>query len=186
MNVQLPPRFDKNMFFSWISHQERRFELVGGKAVMLPYVKRNHQKISSNLLLALGSKLDLSKFNVAGGDFAIETGEDSVRFADIMVEPAGGPGDGLTAVGALLLVEVLSPSTAATDFGDKVREYLALPTLGTYLICAQDARRVWVWTRGDEGWPKQPDLIEDPAASIRIPVLDLNLTLEAIYRHVDL
>jgi Uma2 family endonuclease len=103
-----------------------------------------------------------------------------------MVEPAGGPGDGMTAVDALLLVEVLSPSTAATDFGDKVREYLALPTLGTYLICAQDARRVWVWTRGESGWPEQPEVIEDPAASIRIPALDLSLTLEAIYRHVDL
>ena len=186
MNIQSQPRFDKSTFFSWVAHQERRFELVGGKAMMLPYVKRNHQKISSNLLLALGSKLDLSKFNVAGGDFAIETGEDSVRFADIMVEPAGGPGDGMTAVDALLLVEVLSPSTAATDFGDKVREYLALPTLGTYLICAQDARRVWVWTRGETGWPEQPEVIEGPAASIRIPALDLSLTLEAIYRHVDL
>ena len=107
MNIQSQPRFDKSTFFSWVAHQERRFELVGGKAMMLPYVKRNHQKISSNLLLALGSKLDLSKFNVAGGDFAIETGEDSVRFADIMVEPAGGPGDGMTAVDAAVQSKLL-------------------------------------------------------------------------------
>ena len=36
------------------------------------------------------------------------------------------------------------------------------------------------------GWPEQPEVVEDPAASIRIPALDLSLTLEAIYRHVDL
>ena len=186
MNIQSQPRFDKSTFFSWVAHQERRFELVGGKAMMQPYVSINHMRVCTSTLITLQSALDPMKFDVMLGDFAVETGANSVRFADVMVAPRlSNPEERVTA-DALLLVEVLSPSTAATDFGDKVREYLALPTLGTYLICAQDARRVWVWTRGETGWPEQPDVIEDPAASIRIPALDLSLTLEAIYRYVDL
>ena len=39
-----------------------------------------------------------------------------------------------------MIAEVLSPGTYHLDFGDKLREYLTLPTLDTYLSLFQTIR----------------------------------------------
>ena len=85
---------------------------------------------------------------------------------------------------AVLLVEILSPSSANDDFGDKQREYLALSSLQAYLIVAQDKVCAWLWLRGEDGFPEKPEVIEDLDATLAIAALDITLTLRAIYRGV--
>ena len=46
------------------------------------------------------------------------------------------------------LVEVLSPSTAEYDGGEKFAHYKRIPSLRQYVMVSQDERRVEVWTRG--------------------------------------
>jgi hypothetical protein len=139
MNVRTKVRMDKAQFFDWLEHQERKHELADGRVVMLPYVTRPHSQICTNAILALGARLDLTQFGIHGGEFAIETGDRSVRFADIMVEPFTEENTRSTAK-ALLLIEVLSPSTMPVDFHEKLDEYKGLAALGSYVICAQDMK----------------------------------------------
>ncbi len=49
-----------------------------------------------------------------------------------------------------LLVEVLSPSTAAYDRGEKFAHYKHIPTLRQYVLVSHDERRIEVWTRETE------------------------------------
>lgn len=190
MNVQTPhgiPRQAMTIeaFGRWSETQERKYELVDGVPRLQPWVKRNHNRITVNIVLALGRQLDASAFEIATGDFAVPTGPQSVRYADVLIEPGGGPGELRTADQALILVEVLSDSTKDVDFGEKLREYSALPGLDTYLIVSQDSRFVWQWTRGAEGeWPTEPLLIDGDIGVVTLDGVGATLTFDDIYRNV--
>ncbi|BDA84493.1 hypothetical protein Sa4125_20350 [Aureimonas sp. SA4125] len=153
---------------------------------MLPWVKRNHNRIAVNLVTALARQIDATAYEIATGDFAVTTGSHSVRFADVMVEAAGGPGSARTTHKAVVLVEILPTSTMHVDFGPKTREYLALATLGTCLIIAQETRCAWQWTRQENGdWPEEPLLIDAPDSEISVDVVGARLSFADIYRNVD-
>ena len=185
MNVVTRQRMDKASFFDWTERQVRKFELVDGVVVMMVNVTRHHARICTNIVIALSKLLDLSRYDITQGDFAIETGERSVRYADVMVEPFGAGGKDRSTLSALLLVEVLSPSSMHIDFHDKLHEYQAVPALGTYIICAQDGRRAWAWTRQSGAWPKEPQIFDAADALIDVPALGIRLPLAEIYRGLE-
>ena len=183
MNIQTPPKMTIDAFMRWGQRQERKFELVRGMPVMLPYVRRNHSIVAGNLHFELRKQLDGAKYTVHGGDFAVPTGEDTIRYADVFVEPAGGSGEARWAQTALLVCEVLSPSTQHKDFGPKREEYLALESLDTYLVLSADEPRVWQWTRNDDGaFEIEPLIVEDREAVLEISRLGLAIPLSGIYK----
>ena len=179
-----PPRMSIEAFEAWAERQDGRYELVRGFPVMMNETTRNHSKITTNLVRCLLNVIDPDIYHVAIGDFGLETGKDTVRLADVMVTPNEGSGKDRRTEEALLLIEILSPSTSHVDFGDKQREYLALSSLQAYLIVAQDKACAWLWVRGEDGFPAKPEVIEDLEATLTIAALDITLTLQTIYRGV--
>jgi Uma2 family endonuclease len=171
-------------FEAWAERQDGRYELVQGHPVMMNQTTWNHSYITTNLVMVLGNALDHDLYHIAIGDFGLQTGEDTIRLADIMVTPNNKSGKDRRTEEAVLLVEILSPSSANDDFGDKQREYLALSSLQAYLIVAQDKVCAWLWLRGEDGFPEKPEVIEDLDATLAIAALDITLTLRAIYRGV--
>jgi Uma2 family endonuclease len=87
---------------------------------------------------------------------------------------------------AIVLFEILSPSTTDVDFGPKLAEYLSVPALQAYLIVAQDSVCVWAWIKGEDGFPNRPEVFESRDAVITLDALGLTLPVGEIYRHVDL
>ena len=77
-----------------------------------------------------------------------------------------------------LIVEVLSPSTAAHDRGVKLADYRRTVTVERILMIASEDRHVEVWLRAEDAWKVQ-DLIGDAAIPIAIDGQPLPLT--AIY-----
>jgi Uma2 family endonuclease len=76
---------------------------------------------------------------------------------------------------------VLSPSTAATDLGDKAAEYLQIPSLFAYIVLSQDEPKAWVWARATAEFATGPAVIAPTEAIIRIAALQLELPLAEIY-----
>ncbi|NDV88628.1 hypothetical protein GTW51_18155 [Aurantimonas aggregata] len=176
----LPTDLTIAAFFEWLEGQPRRFELVDGAPQMQPFVKRSHSRIVGNLDHMLQTQIDRSAFLVHQGDFAIQTGPRSIRYADIMVEPAGGPPGGRTTDSAVLIVEVLSESTAPEDFGPKRVEYQALKALQTYLVVDQETPRIWQWDRGYDGkWSAHATIVT--AGAVKVAALACDLPLDEIY-----
>ncbi len=185
MNRQLLPRMSIEAFEAWVLKQDGRYELVRGRPVMMNQTTWNHSGITTNLVAALLKSINRDVFHVAIGDFGLQTGDDTIRLADIMVTPNNKSGKDRRTEDAVLLVEILSPSTANDDFGDKQREYLALSSLQAYLIVAQDKACAWLWMRGEDGFPAKPDVIEDLNATITIDALGLSLPMTEIYARVE-
>jgi Uma2 family endonuclease len=90
----------------------------------------------------------------------------------------------LVATTPILIAEVLSPSSATLDLGDKAAEYLRLPSLATYLVLSQDEIKAWVYLKGTDQRPG-PQVISGASAAISIPALAIDLPLAEIYTEVE-
>lgn len=66
------------------------------------------------------------------------------------------PDNDNTALNPTLLVEVLSPSTAEYDRGDKLDHYKRIPSLRQVVLVDHDSRLVELWTRGEssDAWTR--------------------------------
>jgi Uma2 family endonuclease len=172
-------------FEAWAERQDGRYELVRGHPVMMNQTTWNHSKITTNLLGLLLRNINPDDYHVAAGDFALQTGEDTLRLADILITPSNRSGKDRRTDEAVAIIEILSPSTTSEDFGPKQIEYLALTSLEAYLVVAQDKACIWAWIKGTDGFQQKPEVIEALDATITIQRLNLTLTLDAIYRRVD-
>jgi Uma2 family endonuclease len=183
MTVHAPVTMTKEAFLAWVDQREERYEFSGGRVTMMVRVTRNHARVTKNLLVALSTRLSSESYDIMAEAFAVHAG-DSVRFPDVLVEPAQPDGKSLRAESPILIAEVLSPGTYHLDFGDKLREYLTLPTLDTYLIIAPDEPRIWVWQRTDDAFPKEPAIVEKRDQHVGLPALAIEIPLEDIYRGI--
>ncbi len=102
--------------------------------------------IVGNLFVLLRGQLDPQQWTVIA-DFGLDAGPETLRYPDIVVNQAGGRGADYVASAPVLVAEVLSPSTADIDLGDKAAEYLRLPSLLAYLVFAQTGFKAYVWAR---------------------------------------
>jgi Uma2 family endonuclease len=179
-------RMDKAAFLRWNADREgTRCELKDGEIVMHPGVSRNHYGISSGFAFALSTRLEQQIWGIAGGDFAVEIGED-IRYPDVLVERRGGDGQAYTTLEPVLLVEVLSPTSVGRDLRTKVEEYLGLPSLEAYIVASQDEPIVWIWQRDtvSREFPAEPTEIAGREREITLPALAISLPLAEIYRGI--
>jgi Uma2 family endonuclease len=175
-------------FLRWSANRPReegRYELSRGVVTRnMINVTRRHGYICGNIVIALGRVLGRDQFSITTANFAVRTPV-GIRGPDILVEATHPDGASLASDAPIVLMEVLSPSTAGIDFSDKRDEYLAIASLQSYIICAQDEPRVWVWTRSAAGtWPAQAVMIEDREFSITLGGLGVQIQLSAMYRGI--
>jgi len=183
MNVQLPVHLDKPTFLSWVQGREERYELVDGRVVMMPRTSRDHGMIVGNLYVELRRQLDRSKWSVIA-EFGLDSGPDTLRYPDIVVDRVNGAGKDYTATEPAFLAEVLSPSSTATDLGDKAAEYLKLPSLMAYLVLSQDEPKAWLWARSAGEFAAGAEVYAGIEAVLRITALGLELALSDIYSDI--
>jgi Uma2 family endonuclease len=84
-----------------------------------------------------------------------------------------------------VVVEVLSPSTAAIDTREKWLAYRTLPSLSVYLLVHADTRRVDYWQRDTDGGWLQGALEENEVLAIDCPPLKVSLCLDDLYEDVE-
>jgi Uma2 family endonuclease len=184
MNIHPNLRMDKAAFIAWMKANEGRCELAGGRVVMMPGVSRAHGLMVTDLVVALRGRLDPRQWAVIA-KFGLDAGPETLRYPDIVVDRAGGGAKDYTATAPVLLVEVLSPSTAATDLGDKAAEYLQIPSLIAYIVLSQDEPKTWVWARAGAQFAPGPAVIAGAEAIIRIAAPQLELPLAEIYAGIN-
>lgn len=97
------------------------------------------------------------------------------RFGDTVVD---------TLLNPVILIEVLSPSTADDDRSGKFEHYRTLPSLQAYLLVAQERCPVVHYTRqSDYTWLLTET--DDLQGGIAIPAIGCTLLLAEIYTRVQ-
>ncbi len=140
---------------------DARYEYWDGDIHCMSGGSRAHGIISANIFLALALGVRGKACRAFTADTAIWTPTlPPYRYPDASV--AGGELQfknvrGVDAlINPVLIVEVLSPSSAARDHEDKFAAYQAITTFRDYLLVAQDEPRVTHYTRrADDAWERR-------------------------------
>ena len=187
MNLQTKMPATADEFLRWNEGREGKREFVRGKVVELMInVTRNHAEIAANVIHLMRGQFDRKLFSVGSADFAVRT-PDGIRFPDVFVDRKNrqATGSDLAAIEPIILVEVLSPTSLARDFHEKMKDYQGVPSLLYYLILAHDGPRAWLTARLRDGW-SATEQIAGLTSTIFFPEFDIALPLADIYDGVQL
>src|SRR5262249_52748469 len=141
---------------AWAAAQPRgRFERHSKVVVVMApeRLAHNRTKAAAWLLLRQGIQADRLPCEVFTDGMTVEIGEDDDFEPDAIVRCGERlANDDTTAVpDPLIVVEVLSPSTSATDRAEKLEKYFWLPSVQHYLIIWADRQRVVHHRRAGSG-----------------------------------
>ena len=115
----------------------------------------------------------------------LEAGSDRYYYPDVLVLCTPIADSDVIARDPCVVVEVTSPSTARIDRGEKLDAYRKIPSLLSYLIVDHRRRRVerhWRDAPGGEWW--REEIVTQ--GSVFVPCLDVELSLDEVYRRVEL
>ena len=168
-------------FLAWEREQPDRHEFADGVTRMTG-APSAHVKIGLNLAFALRHALRGTGCTPYGSDMKI-IASGAVRYPDVTVtcRPVGDR-DGVLAE-PVLVIEVVSPSTAHIDKGRKKLDYFGTPSIRQYAIVEQDDGVVDLFTRTEAGWINE---IVTGDAVLKLFSLGVEIPLDAIYEDTEL
>ncbi len=185
MHLHADLRLDKVAFNRWLGTQQLRHEWKEGRVVPKARATRAHARIVANILFALSDQIDTDHWSVLAAGLRIES-EVFVRFPDALMEPLGGDLSACHSDRAILLFEVLSPSSVDTDMLEKPKEYMSFETLEAYVVASQDAALCWIWQRDPATgtFPEKPLKVAGRGQSLSFAARGIALPLVEIYRNI--
>jgi Uma2 family endonuclease len=176
-------RMSLTEFLEWDDGTDARYELLDGRIVAMAPPIEAHGTIVANLAAVIRPRLQAPCRVVVEAGITPPDRADTWYQADLVVT-CRPPERGARAITEpRLIVEVLSPSTAAHDRGNKLADYRRITTVEQILVVASEDRHVEVWRRAEDGWKVQ-DLIGD--AAIALAIDGQPLPLAAVYDNVAL
>lgn len=176
-HAAIRPRLSAEDFLAWDAQQPFKHEYVQGEVFAMAGAEERHVTTAGNLYAALRTHLRGTPCRTYIADMKLRVeAADAYFYPDVMVccSPADAA-DTLVKRAPVLVVEVLSPATAAFDRGDKFAAYRSLPSLREYLLADPGPRRCDLYRKGEDGlWVLHPAAADEPVA-----LASVGLTLAA-------
>ena len=148
-----------------------------------------HSFVISNIQIALGNLVRDTDCRVFNADLRVSVRwETLITYPDITVV-CGAPqcldDRRDTVTNPIVVVEVLSPSTAVKDRGQKTFLYRQMPSLRDVLLVEPSPTLIeHYWKLPSGHW--EIETVTDPAATIALTGLNCELAVAEIYRKIDL
>lgn len=164
-------------FLVWDADQTIKREFVRGEVFAMSGGEDNNYTVALNLAFALRRHLRGTPCGVYGSEIKLRVeAADCYFYPDLMVTcSAADAAQRLIKREPVLVVEVLSPSTAADDRGDKFADYRLLPSLTEYLLVDVKKRRCDLFRKQSDGlWTLHPSAPNSP-----ITLASVDLTVAA-------
>ena len=152
MSAALTTRHTYDGYLAWEANQLGKHEFFKGQVFAMVGPQRVHGEIVRNLTVALQTHLRGTPCRSYSADMKLRVAAaDAVFYPDLFVTcDARDLVTELVFEHPILVVEVLSDSTAAYDRGLKFAAYRQLPSLAEYVLIAPGRRSVEVFRRNQE------------------------------------
>jgi Uma2 family endonuclease len=165
---------------------EIRHEYVAGNVYAMSGGTLNHQRIAGNFIRIAGNQLAEKTCFPTGSDFKLlvplGAGEEAFYYPDGMIICVPVPGDALFTDSPGVILEVLSPTTRRTDEVQKLRDYITIPTLGTYILAETDSPLLTLHRRDGAGFRRET--LSGLDAVLALPEAGVTIPLAELYRDV--
>ena len=179
MNVALPRSLDVDQFLAWAVQQEQgKYELIDGVVVMQQAQQWGHAKVKLAVTMALHEVIRNAgvAFYVAVDGPTVRITEHLAFIPDSLVAPLPEPAlESLEIPNPVVVVEVLSPSTARIDATTKLRGYFQVPSIQHYLIVGPEGRTITHHKRGT-GTALETRIVGDGALGLDPPGIEIQVS----------
>jgi Uma2 family endonuclease len=184
-NVAFKPTMSAQDFLAWDQTQTIRHEFVDGELFSMAGAEDRHVTVTGNFYMALRQHLAGTPCRVLMVDTKVHVAAANSYFnPDVLVTcDSADHSNRLVKSNPKLLVEVLSPSTAAYDRGDKFAHYRRIDALQEYAVVDIDSRRTDIFRKGADGlWVLHPF---EAGAAIHLTSVALDISAEQLFAEVD-
>ncbi len=143
----------------------------------MPVESHRHAAIAGNIGAAIRETAPLHAAYVHVGSARVWIEEANVCYCpDVVV--SGGPGNADIAERPLLIVEVLSDRTEATDRREKRVNYLRVASIQEYVLVSQNERSIELYRRDGDQW--NAEITDD--GEVLLEAVGAVLRLDEVYR----
>lgn len=146
-----------------------------------------HGRLAGNLFARIHAHIEDSDCAVVGSDVLFQTARKRLySYPDVMVvcgPVETVPGRPTVVTNPVFVAEVLSPSTAAFDRGEKAEEYRQSPTVRAIALLSPDRAKVELYSRGEDGRWLVTD-VEGLETEVVLECLQCRIPMAALYKGV--
>lgn len=164
-------------------------EYVDGQIYAMSGATKQHNRIVVALSSHLDQYLSDNQCEVFVQDVKVKVRETLYYYPDLVVssEPpvTEDESDDYLAVNPILIVDVLSKTTARIDRIEKMNEYRNLAGLLEYIIIAQDEIQVEIYRHNQAGQPWEREIYTEPEEKMTFESIGAKVKLADIYRRVN-
>ncbi len=171
-------------YLAWEPAQLDRHEYLDGEVFAMAGADDRHVTVAMNIAFALRQHLGGSPCRTYMSDMRLfVAAANSYFYPDVLVTcSALDQASPLVKTEPKLIVEVLSPSTAAYDRGPKFSHYRSLPSLQEYVLIDLDTRSTDGYRKGTDGlWVLHPFARGEP---VELASVALTLPAEKLFADV--
>jgi Uma2 family endonuclease len=165
-------------FLAFDDGTDTSYQLFEGRIVAMNLPLRGHGALVARLAQIVGNQLRRPCEAALGAGIIPANRRHSWYKADLIVSCTPGNYQDQFIAEPLLVVEVLSPTTSATDFSRKLPDYQQIPSMREVLLVSSMERLVRHWRREPDGW------VEDAhrgLATVRLSGLPVSIAMADLY-----
>ena len=165
---------------------ETRNEYYNGEIFAMSGASREHNLIAGNLFRDIGNQLEDRPCETYMNDMRVWIEATSLyTYPDVVVvcgETRFQDREVDTLLNPTVIVEVLAPTTAAYDRGDKFRHYRRIDSLREFVLISQDRMMVERYTRQGNDWVLSD--MTDPDQVLKLESIGCQIPLGRIYAKI--
>jgi Uma2 family endonuclease len=172
-------------FLAWEAGQTERHDFVNGEVFAMAGAEDRHVTACLNVAMALRQHLAGTPCRTFMADMKVEAAAGrSFFYPDVVVTCSDADRQRpLVKREPVLIVEVLSPSTAAYDRGEKFVHYRQIASLKELAFVDLDTRRTDVYRKGADGlWVLHPF---DAGEEVSLASVDVQIGAAALFADID-
>ncbi len=186
MALPQPTRpFSVTDYLAWEAEQPNRHEYFHGETFAMGGASRRHVTVSLNLAAALEGVLENTPCRTYMADMKLQVdAEHAYFYPDVFVtcDPADHQAEYIMRA-PIVVVEVLSPTTAGYDRGDKFAAYRRMASLREFILIDPDKQSIEHYHRTTGNTWELRDL--EPGQALQLPSLEVEIPSERIFRNLD-
>ncbi len=186
-NLQRHHEFTKEEYWRRERNSIEKNEYFDGQIYAMAGTSTNHNRIAVDVTVSLATQLRDKPCEVFASDQRIEVEKTTLQtYPDVLVACppfSYDAGDKHTMTDAVVIIEVLSPSTANYDRKEKFDNYKQLKSLRHYLLIEQKQVKVTHHSKVDGQWQSENFAARDDV--VNLAAIDCQLELREIYRRID-
>jgi Uma2 family endonuclease len=171
-------------YFVWEEKQLLRHEYFNGEVYAMSGGTQNHGRVASNIIFILKGHLRGGGCQVGNSDCRVNIFETKdYVYPDVSVTCDDRDRTAIQAIQyPCLIIEVLSPSTASYDRGDKFRLYRRNPSLQDYVLVDAEKIAIDLYRKNDRGnWEIFNYQLGD---NIDLQSIGLSFAIESVYEDI--